>query len=133
MKLICNTEITTEIADTLVSKINARKIDGVYVHITKGIYLEILVILKKKLLDITYENNKLYQFENDETGNYAHYWAYFLKDIIYLFEKQPDYIYYITDFPQNYSLEKDHMVLTQELEKMSPIKSLPETKKIKSS
>lgn len=47
MKIICNTEITTEIADTLVSKVNSRKIDGVYVHITKGIHIQILDILKK--------------------------------------------------------------------------------------
>lgn len=126
MKLICNTEFTTEIVNILVLKVGTCKIDGIYTRITKGIHIQILDILKKKLLDITRENNKLYQFENDETGNYAHYWAYFLEDIIYLFEKQPDFIWYITDFPQNYSLEKEP-VIAEELEKLCPTKSLPET------
>ena len=72
MKIICDTEFTTEIANILVSNVNSRKIDGVYVYITKGIHIQILDILKKKLLDITRENNKLYQFENNETGNYEH-------------------------------------------------------------
>ena len=106
MKVICETNaVTTEVADILVSKVENRKVDGVYVHITKSISIEILHILQKKLLSISIENNQLYQFENDENANFAHFWVYCSNNIIYLFEKQPGFIHYITDFPQNYTIE----------------------------
>jgi hypothetical protein len=106
MKVICESEeVTKEIADTLVSKVENCKVDGVYAYITKSISIEILNILQKKLLSISIENNQLYQFENDENANFAHFWVYCSNNIIYLFEKQPSFIHYITDFPQNYTLK----------------------------
>ena len=57
MKLICDTEFTTEIADILVLKVETCKIDGIYSRITKGIHIQILDILKKKTVKKMYPNN----------------------------------------------------------------------------